>query len=189
MKHLPNLISIARILLVAPTLYFLWHHNYSLGLLLFLIAGASDGVDGFLARRFHWQTRLGTYLDPIGDKALLVGCYLALGLLGHLPSWLVALVIGRDIIIVIGATLYHYAVKDAAMQPLWSSKINTVCQIALVLVILYQLAKLPLAQYLSPAMIQGLQLLVMATTLFSGGAYIMGWWVRIVQSLRARSRT
>ena len=110
MNYLPNIISVVRILLVAPTMYFLWQQQFHLALILFLIAGISDGLDGFLARRFGWQTRLGTYLDPIGDKLLLIGCYLLLGMLKIVPLWLVLLVIGRDILIVVGAALYRYAV-------------------------------------------------------------------------------
>lgn len=187
MRYLPNIISVARIFLVAPTLYYLWQQEYAIALLLFVIAGVSDGIDGFLARRFHWQTRLGTYLDPIGDKLLLVGCYLVLGMLGHLPWWLVALVIGRDAIIVIGATIYHYTVKDAAMEPLWSSKFNTVCQIILVVLLLYGLSGKYGAFLLSAGWQQGMWFVVSATTVFSGVAYIIGWWHRIMQSLTQRA--
>ena len=187
MRYLPNIISIARILLVAPTLYYLWHQLYAIALLLFVIAGVSDGVDGYLARRFHWQSRLGTYLDPIGDKLLLVGCYLVLGMLGHLPWWLVLLVIGRDIIIVIGATIYHYTVKDAAMEPLWSSKFNTVCQIILVVLLLYGLSGEHGAFLITTGWQQVMWLIVSVTTVYSGFEYIISWWHRIMQSLTHRA--
>lgn len=187
MKHLPNIISMVRILLVAPTMYFLWQQQYQLALIVFLIAGISDGLDGFLARHFGWQTRLGTYLDPIGDKLLLTGCYLILGMLKIIPPWLVWLVIGRDMLIVIGASLYHYAVKDAAMQPLRISKINTALQILLVVVLLYKLSTTPvLMAYTLDHFDFALLVVVGLTTALSGVAYIAGWGQRIMQILKKR---
>jgi len=186
-KHLPNIISMARILLVAPIMYFLWQQQYQLALISFLIAGISDGLDGFLARRFGWQTPLGTYLDPIGDKLLLMGCYLLLGMLKIVPLWLVLLVIGRDILIVIGAALYRYAVKDAAMQPLRISKINTVMQILLVLVLLYKLSTTPALMPYAPDQFDLVLIVAVAfTTAFSGVAYVAAWGQRIMQSLKKR---
>ena len=187
MKYLPNIISVVRIILVAPTLYYLWQHYYTSALLLFFIAGISDGLDGFLARRFNWRTRLGTYLDPIGDKLLLVGCYFVLGMMAHLPLWLVSLVIGRDIIIVIGAALYRYAIKDASMEPLVISKINTVCQILLVVILLYSLADLPWAAIFPSWLEQVMVVIVTLTTIVSGVAYIQSWWRRIVTGLHTKA--
>lgn len=187
MKYLPNIISIARIVVVAPTLYLLWHHDYNKALLLFLIAGVSDAVDGFLARRFNWRTRLGSYLDPIGDKLLLVGCYLVLGIEERLPAWLVVLVLGRDSIIVVGAALYRYAVKDATMQPLWISKVNTVLQIILILELLFSLSALPGAGGFPPLMLQFSISITALSTLLSGFAYIQCWSRRILLSLKTRS--
>lgn len=173
--------------MVAPTMYFLWQQQYHLALILFLIAGISDGLDGFLARHFGWQTRLGTYLDPIGDKLLLVGCYLLLGMLKIIPLWLVILVIGRDVLIVIGAALYRYAVKDAAMQPLRISKINTVLQILLVLVLLYKLAATPVLMAYTLDQVDFMLMVVVAlTTVLSGVAYAAGWGQRVLQSLKKR---
>jgi cardiolipin synthase (CMP-forming) len=186
-RYLPNIISILRIILVAPTLYYLWLQHFTVALGLFFIAGLSDGVDGYLARRFNWRTRLGTYLDPIGDKLLLVGCYFVLGLMTHLPIWLVSLVIGRDIIIVIGAALYRYAIKDAAMEPLLISKLNTVCQILLVVVLLYSLSDLPLATMLPAWLLQAVIVIVTLTTILSGVAYIQSWWHRIVAGLHKKA--
>lgn len=189
MKYLPNIISILRIILVAPTLYYLWQRYFTIALGLFFIAGISDGVDGYLARRFNWRTRLGTYLDPIGDKLLLVGCYFVLGLMTHLPIWLVSLVIGRDIIIVIGAALYRYAIKDAAMEPLLISKLNTVCQILLVVVLLFSLSDLPLATVLPSWLQQTAIIVVTLTTTLSGVAYIQSWRHRIMAGLQTKAST
>ncbi len=187
MKHLPNMISVLRIILVAPTLYYLWQQHFTSAFVLFFIAGISDGLDGYLARRFNWRSRLGTYLDPIGDKLLLVGCFFVLGWMNYLPLWLVGLVIGRDLIIVIGAALYHYAIKDAAMAPLLISKINTVCQIFLVVVLLYRLSDLPFAGLFPAWLGQATVFIVTLTTLLSGVAYIQSWWHRIMTGLHTKA--
>lgn len=103
---------------------------------LFVLAGVSDAVDGFIARAFGARTILGGYLDPLADKALLVSVYVALGWAGHLPSWLVILVVFRDIVI-IGGVLLLYTLKESfAMQPSWTSKVNTVAQISLAAAVL-----------------------------------------------------
>ena len=185
-RDIPNLISVLRILLVAPTVYTLLNHDYKTALILFFIAGASDGVDGLLARRFNWQTRLGAILDPIGDKLLLVSCYLALGWLGHLPVMLVVLVILRDVIIVVGAVSYNMFIEEVSMQPVMISKINTVLQISLVVLIIFALSALAFSTLVTPAVIEALIWLVYGTTLASGLVYIRSWGQRAVSITRHR---
>jgi cardiolipin synthase len=102
-RDIPNLITVGRILLVAPTTWALLQQHYRLALVLFLVAGISDGVDGFLAKHYNWSSRLGALLDPVADKALLVCSYAALTWTGLLPLWLFVLVILRDTVIVGGA--------------------------------------------------------------------------------------
>lgn len=169
-RDIPNLISILRIGLVLPIAYFLWYQNYSIALLLFLIGGLSDGLDGFLARRYQWETELGVILDPMGDKLMMLTSYLLLGWHNLLPWWLVALVILRDIVIVIGTLLYRQFIGSAKLNPLFISKLNTTCQIVLVLLIM-------LGQVINifPIIITGFIWLVAATTLLSGYAYINEW--------------
>lgn len=175
MKSLPNIISGLRILLVIPTVYFLAQHQYTHALTVFLIAGLSDGLDGFLARRYGWTTRLGSFLDPMGDKLLMTASYFMLGHLGHLPVWLVALVIGRDLVIVLGALAYRLLVRDIVMQPLLISKINTVCQIFLVLLMIYDLSVMPGAAHVPAWMGSGMIYVVATTTFLSGLSYILIW--------------
>lgn len=175
---IPNLISIARIILVAPTVYYLLNLDYKLALVLFFIAGASDGVDGFLARHFEWQTRLGAVLDPIGDKLLLVSCYLALGWLGHLPVLLVVLVILRDVVIVTGAIIYHMYIEEVSIKPLMVSKLNTVLQISLVILIIFSMSDLPLSNWANGNMINYLTWLVYGSTIASGVSYVWAWGQR-----------
>ena len=141
--------------------------------------GASDGVDGFLAKRFHWSSRLGQYMDPVADKAMLVSTYLSLGWLGVLPAWLVAIVILRDVIIIAGAVAYHFVTHQLEMHPTWLSKLNTVMQIILALVAI-------MAQFLTipDAIVALMIVIVLLTTVASGLDYALEWTRRTRAALR-----
>ena len=186
MKSLPNIISTLRIFLVVPTVYFLLHDQYSYALLLFVIAGLSDGLDGFLARRYGWTTRLGSFLDPLGDKLLMTATYFVLGWLGDLPVWLVAVVIGRDVVIVLGALAYRLLVQDISMKPLLISKINTAFQIALVVLMIFSLSSLPMAANMPGWLTQALIYIVLTTAVLSGVAYVYIWSYKAVQDVKKR---
>lgn len=147
------------------------HENFSAALLLVAIAGISDGLDGFLARHFHWQSRLGSIIDPLADKFLLVATFATLTYMQLLPLWLLLLVLGRDILIVCGALAYHFKFGEYELTPLWSSKINTVFQIALVLLVIVQQQWLPQAAAWSTTLIW----LVVASVIISGSEYIVVW--------------
>ena len=177
-RHLPNLITGLRILLVAPFLWALLEERYSTALLLFIIAGVSDALDGFLAKYFGWTSELGGLLDPIADKLLLMGAILALGWLNELPGWLVALVILRDLLIVGGAVSYHLLIERFEAAPLMISKLNTLVQLILVCAVIVHYGMIPLPNIL----LTGLIVLTALTTVWSGAAYIWQW------SQRARSR-
>ena len=144
-RDIPNLITGLRILLVAPFLWLLLEERYGAALLLFIIAGISDALDGFLAKYYGWTSELGGLLDPIADKLLLMGAILALGWLNELPGWLVALVILRDIMILGGAVAYHLLIDRFQAAPLMISKLNTFMQLTLVctIIIHYGLISLP----------------------------------------------
>lgn len=128
--NLPNLLTGVRLLLTPFVVVAILEHRYERALVLFFAAGFSDGLDGFLARRYGWITRLGTYLDPVADKALLVSVYLALGAAGALPQWLVALVVGRDILILLLAGVGFVFLKEREFPPALWGKVSTVIQIA-----------------------------------------------------------
>lgn len=181
-RDIPNLISIFRILLVPPVVMSMLAHRYDVALGLFIVAGVSDGLDGFLARRFNWTSPLGALLDPIGDKLLLVSSFLVLGWLGELPWWLVALVFLRDLVIVSGTLLYKWLVEEPLMEPLLSSKINTLFQILLVALALLKLAGVSMV---SPAE-QILEYVVLVTTVVSGTAYVVLWGQRARRKLQDR---
>lgn len=139
--------------------------------LLFLLAGLSDLIDGYLAKRFNMATELGAYLDPLADKALIVSVYVTLGIAGAIPRWLVILVVSRDIMIVSAVILSWLVNKPVTLKPLMVSKLNTVAQILLALVVLAALAFEADASWL----IQGLSGLVAILTLLSVAFYIRAW--------------
>ena len=134
--HLPNLLTLLRILLVPLTIWLIVADELRGAFLIFLVAGATDALDGFIAKRFGWTTELGSYLDPLADKLLLVSSYIALGMRTLLPAWLVILVVSRDVMIVSAILLSVMVGPRVVMRPLTVSKLNTVAQIGLALLVL-----------------------------------------------------
>jgi cardiolipin synthase len=133
---IPNLITLARILLVPVVVWAITAGAMKIAFLLFLAAGVSDAVDGYLAKRFGMQTQLGAYLDPLADKAMIVSIYIALGIAGAIPLWLVILVVSRDIMIVAAIMLSWLVDRPVELKPHVVSKANTVAQIVLALLVL-----------------------------------------------------
>jgi cardiolipin synthase len=133
---IPNLITLARILLVPVMVWAIAADAMQIAFLLFLAAGLSDAIDGFLAKRFGMATELGAYLDPLADKAMIVSIYIALGIADAIPRWLVILVVSRDIMIVSAIILSWLVDKRVTLKPLTVSKLNTVAQIVLALLVL-----------------------------------------------------
>lgn len=170
-EQIPNIITVVRILSIAPICWLLWKESYALALALLVLAGLSDALDGFLARRYGWFTRLGAMLDPMADKLFVVSVFIVFGLKGTLPWWLIVLVIGRDVVIVLGALAYKLVRGQLDMHPLLISKLNTGLQIFLLAMTLFHVAMYPLPDWFN----QGLQWLVAATTFLSGIAYIYLW--------------
>jgi len=181
-RAIPNAISLFRITLVVPIAVTMIQSGYDIALGLFVVAGASDGLDGYLARRFNWVTPLGALLDPIGDKLLMVTCYLVLGWLGDLPWWLVSAVILRDVVIVVGAVFYRFLIGEVVYRALLISKLNTVLQILLVMITLALLAGFRLLAPLQPLLVY----LVLLTTLSSGVAYVVLWGRQAAKHSKAK---
>lgn len=129
--NVPNLISLARVILVPVVFWLLVSGQLQAAFFVFVLAGISDAVDGFIAKRYGLATELGAYLDPLADKLLIVSIFVALGVLGQLPSWLVIAVVSRDILIVIGVVLSWVLGHPVRISPLVVSKANTVSQIVL----------------------------------------------------------
>jgi cardiolipin synthase len=134
LKYIPNMICIGRIILVAPIVWALLDERYGLALLLSVIAGLSDALDGYLARRFDWRTRLGGLLDPAADKLLMSASFVTLTWMGWVPLWFAAIVVGRDIIIITGTIVYQILVAPVHGEPTAASKLNTFLQISFILV-------------------------------------------------------
>lgn len=133
---LPNVFSLARLMAAAPVAWLIVSGRFGWALALLLVAGATDGIDGYLARRFGWKSAAGAYLDPIADKLLLGIIYVALGVAGVFPWWLVWLVLGRDIVILGGAGLLWRLARYRRFPPSIWGKISTTLQIAAALVAL-----------------------------------------------------
>lgn len=133
---LPNFVTLGRIILVPVIFWLLVSGDTRAAFILFVVAGASDAVDGYLAKRFGLQTELGAYLDPIADKLLIVSIYVALGVLKALPSWLVIAVVSRDILIVVAVLLAGFLGQPLRIKPHAVSKANTAAQIVLAAVVL-----------------------------------------------------
>ena len=173
LAHLPNLITLARIALVPVLILLLKDQDYAAGLIVFIIAGASDALDGYLAKRLNVQSRLGAILDPVADKLLLVSAYVMLTVLGHIPFWLVLVVVFRDLLIVGGYMLYTSHAGPVKMRPSILSKLNTLMQIALATLVLAQQA----AGLDWPLTIHVLVVAVLITTVVSGAHYLWSWMI------------
>jgi cardiolipin synthase len=173
--YLPNFITVLRLFLVPVIVYLIVAKSFLAAFVVFLIAGLTDAADGFLARRFGWQTELGAYLDPLADKALLMSVYATLGFFGHLPVWLVILVISRDMLIIGAVLLSWLLARTVAVHPLLVSKINTTMQIALAVLVLAEAGlKLGWGVYIPPFIwATGL------TTGVSAAVYLVIWLRRM----------
>ncbi len=177
---IPNLICIVRMLLVWPIVMALLDGRHALALGLILVAGASDGLDGFLAKRYNWQSRLGGLLDPLADKLLLVSVFVALATTGLVPWWLTVVVIARDLIIVSGGVVYQWLVEPVQPKPSLASKINTGIQLLYVLaVISNRMAGIPPPEFLT---ISGAAVFVTSTV--SGLDYVVRWSGRAIRAQR-----
>ena len=168
---IPNLISIARLVLVPLTIDALLAGRYDVAFWVFLIAAASDGLDGWIARRFDQRSELGAYLDPIADKALMVSIFVTLAVVGRVPVWLTIIVVSRDVLIVGGVMLSWMLSAGVTIRPLLVSKANTMVQIAFAAMVLsagafgFDPGRLWVAG----------EIAVAALTTVSGGAYLVDW--------------
>lgn len=178
LNWLPNAISLLRIALVAPILMMILAGSFGWALALFWLAGFSDGVDGYLAKRFDWHTRLGALLDPVADKLLVAGTFLTLAYTQHIPVWLAAIVILRDVIIVTGATAYNFIVGPVQGEPTRISKLNTALQLLFLLFVLSRAG----FGWPDEIAITILGASILVTVVISGIDYVWSW------SRRARNK-
>lgn len=171
LRWLPNAISFFRIALIAPVIYSILDERYVVALALFFVAGFSDGVDGFLAKRFDWHTRLGALLDPIADKLLTASSYVTLALVGQIPVWLASVVVLRDLVIIGGATAYNFLIAPVQGEPTRISKINTALELTFVVCVLSGAG----LSWPNATVITVLGAGVLVTVVISGADYVFAW--------------
>jgi cardiolipin synthase (CMP-forming) len=176
-RHLPNLISVFRILLLFPIAVALLHRQLSIAIALFALAACSDAADGFLARRFGWQSELGGILDPIADKLLAATVFVSLSLGALLPRWLMATAVARDLIIVAGAIAYRLVIGKVTAHPSPISKLNTFFQALFILCVVAH------AAFAEPAepVLMWLGALTFVITVVSGLDYVLVYGRRAAQ--------
>jgi cardiolipin synthase (CMP-forming) len=168
---IPNLITIGRLIIVPLVIVMIGQGRWAAAFILFAVAGISDAIDGFIARRFDMRSEFGAYMDPFADKALLVSIYVTLSVVGVVPAWLAIIVVSRDVMIVSAIILSWVMARPVEIKPLAVSKINTAAQIAFAAFVLSTKAfALDLPGFGEVAM-----LAVAVLTAASAGAYLAGW--------------
>lgn len=174
-RQIPNILTITRLILIVPFLMLLYRQNYVFAFQLFVLAGFTDALDGWLARSFNWQSPFGSFVDPVADKLLIASSMIALGLIGCLPWWLVMLVFLRDITISAGVLAWLWLIKRKPdFKPSYISKVNTVLQLGLVTLCLFELAFFNIPYYA----IETLILITAFTTISSYIDYVWTWGKR-----------
>lgn len=181
-NQIPNIISVFRMLLVAPVVWNLLQLDFGSALAWFAIAAFSDALDGFLAKHYGWQSRLGSILDPLADKLLLVSVFIALTWVELIPMWLLLVVLSRDLLIVIGGVIFHYTLGRFDMQPSRISKVNTFVQIIFVLAVVFYHGDYAF----TPWIVDALVYMVLATTVMSGLDYVWVWGKRAMNVVRSK---
>jgi cardiolipin synthase len=168
MRHIPNILCLLRIALILPLLQAMFAGEQLRILLLFMIAALSDALDGYLAKRFHWTSELGRFLDPLADKLLLMSVFIAAAWLDIAPWWVAAVVVARDLVIGVGALMFRLWFGPLRGRPTVISKINTAVQI------LYLLAVILASSFGLPPreMLEALAMAVVITTIASGIDYV-----------------
>ncbi len=180
-RFTPNAITVARLVLVLPTAFCMVEAMYLASFVLFTLSGLSDGLDGFLARRFGWETTFGKLIDPLADKLMMITAVLTLGLLGHFPLMLMILIIVKDLAILGGVFAYTTLAGFPKIQPTWLGKVTTASQIVLLMAVLLNLGY--------PDVLPGVFFviwlwLVVAMTAFDGMSYLWIWTTRLVKDPR-----
>lgn len=182
LQFIPNLICIGRIILVGPIIFALFSGRFDAAVVMFVIAGLSDGLDGFLARRFDWRSRLGSVLDPLADKLLMISVFLTLTLAGLIPAWLAVAVVARDLVILAGSLAYNFLIGPLQGEPSRVSKINTFLQLLYVFAVMLSAAGLAIPQ----PPVQALAVAILVTVIISGVDYTWSWGHRAMRERRGK---
>lgn len=170
LRHIPNILTVTRLALITPFLVFLYQQHYAYAFYIFMFAGFTDGLDGWLARQFKWQSAFGSFTDPVSDKLLIASSFISLACVGKIPWWLVILVFLRDMTISMGVLAWYYLLhQQLNFKPTFLSKINTVFQLTLVIYCLFELAFFEVSPLLHNA-------LILITALTTAGSFIDYAW-------------
>lgn len=175
---IPNIITIARLICVPVVIYAMLLGAIDIAFLLFLAAGISDGVDGFIARRYNMRSKLGAYIDPVADKLLLVSTFIMLGFIEALPLWLIITVVSRDVLIVSAVILSSLTRNPVEVKPIFVSKANTAMQVVLLVVVLAELSFDVTFGPLGDILI----FIVAALTVLSAAAYLRTWLIHMANA-------
>jgi cardiolipin synthase len=180
---IPNALTVARLMLAAPLAWAILEGRPVLALVLVVVSGLSDALDGWLARRQGWESRLGSVLDPIADKLLMLAAVVPLGVVGILPLWLVALILARDAVIVAGAIAWHRLIAPLRGQPTRLSKATTLAQVVMVLLALTeQIERVGLPEPVWSTLV----FVTAGLTVASGLHYVIAWGARARAQWRQR---
>lgn len=174
LRHLPNALSLLRLLMAVPIALLVVYDESVLAMALFIAAGATDGIDGWLAKRYRWQSQLGGWLDPLADKALVLSVCIALTAHGDLPYWLLGLIAIRDLVIVSGAVAFHFNYAPLHAAPTIVGKITTAALLLLVVLLLWQNVQAQIPTWL----IETLILACAGLLLVSGVDYVRRWSIK-----------
>jgi cardiolipin synthase len=179
LSWIPNAISLMRIFLIAPIILLFVYDEFGWALGLFIIASLSDGIDGYIAKKYGWDTRLGAFLDPAGDKLLVAWSFGTLAFLGHIPVWLAVIVILRDVVIVAGSFMYHYLVRRLEGDPTFISKLNTGLEFTFLIFVMFNAG----FGWPDETTITVVGAAVLVTVVISGFDYVSNW----IRSARSES--
>lgn len=186
-RQLPNLITVARLVLVPPVGWLLWHQDYGIALVVIAVAGLSDFIDGELARRFDWRSRFGQFADPLADKLLVAVMFVVLVVQQHIPIWLALVVVLRDVVILGGAGAYRVVFRDIEISPTFVSKANTAVQVVLPILVLVTLLDISTLSGLVAAMVDPWLFGVAAAfAVWSGLDYVISWSRRAIDGMQER---
>jgi cardiolipin synthase len=179
LSWIPNAISLMRIFLIAQIILLFVYDEFGWALGLFIIASLSDGIDGYIAKKYGWDTRLGAFLDPAGDKLLVAWSFGTLAFLGHIPVWLAVIVILRDVVIVAGSFMYHYLVRRLEGDPTFISKLNTGLEFTFLIFVMFNAG----FGWPDETTITVVGAAVLVTVVISGFDYVSNW----IRSARSES--
>ena len=179
--NLPNLITISRLLITPYIVWLLLIESYFFGFIFFLLCGVSDALDGYIAKRFNQKTLLGSYLDPIADKFLIVSAIVLLGYNGYVPVWLIIIIVSRDIAI-FGAVIISWMLgTNLRIEPLLISKINTFLQILYIVLTFMVILNDRYFEQLMLSLHEINTLLIAITTIISWLSYLKIWLINVNQ--------